>query len=114
MMNTPFRHFLVFASLAFVAGIVISGCCSSTTFTPPPPTNFTPKSGSTDTYHKHEIDSSAAQGKTTGDSTIVAVVVSSGTSFRGKSNVVTVYDDYDTLRYSIESNGDVSVFKPNF
>src|SRR5689334_28811 len=105
MTNTPFRHFLVFASLAFVAAIVISGCSSSTTSTPPLPTNVTPKSGSTYTYHKHEVDSSAAQGKTAGDSTIVAVVISSGTTFAGKSNVVTVYDDYDTLRYSIESNG---------
>ena len=112
MIHKAFKHSLLFLSLAVFAAVTISGCSSSTT--PPPNTNVTPKTGSTYTYQKHEVDSSKAQGRTTSDSIIIAKVFSSGTTFEGKSNVVALYDDFDTLRFVIEANNDISVYKASF
>jgi hypothetical protein len=110
------KKFIVL-SLASFAVFLISGCSNSTTTTPPTPTtqtNVTPKAGSTYTYAKHEKDSASGKSSVTTDSIIVATVVSSGQKYQGKDSVVTVYDDYDTLRYHIESNNDVSVYRANF
>ncbi len=103
------------AFLALVACTMISSC-SSTTTTPPTTTQskVTPKAGSTFTYTKHEKDSSSGKPAVTSDSIVVATVVSSGIFYHGKDSVVTLYDDFDTLRYRVESNNDVSVYKPTF
>jgi hypothetical protein len=76
-------------------------------------TKVTPKTGSSYNYNRHEIDSTSS-GKTTGDTAVSAVVISSDTTFAGKSHVVVLIDDYDTVRYTYESNGDVSFYRAGF
>lgn len=78
-------------------------------------TIVTPKAGSTYTYTRHQRDSTSGQAPQTKDDTVVATVVSSGTSFEGKSNVITLVEaGGDTIRYVMESNGDVSVYNQTF
>jgi len=113
MIYKTLKHSLLLAVLAILAAGFISGCSSSSTSQPGTNTTVTPKTGSTYTYNKHEADSSQT-GVTSGDTLMTATVISSGTSYAGKDNVVTIYDDFDTLRYSIESNGDISFYRANF
>src|SRR5438128_1802525 len=107
-----FTRLFTLAIVAFFGAIMISGCKSDSTGTTTP-TNVTPKSGSSYTYTKHEKDSTSGQTPVTSDSTIVAIVVASG-SYEGKANVVTLYDDFDTLHYQIENNNDVSIYLKQF
>jgi hypothetical protein len=109
-------RFLSALLLSAFAGIMISGCSNTT---PPPinntPANVTPKDSSTYIYNRHEVDSTSGKPATSPQDTLItAVVVSSGKSFQGKNNVVTVYDDFDTLRYSVESNNDISFYRASF
>ena len=102
-----------FIALAFVATL-ISGCKSDST-TSTDSGAVTPKPGSSYTYAQHYKDSTNT-GVTENDSIIIATVVSSGLTYQGKSNVITLHDGNgtDTLRYVMESNGDVSVYRANF
>jgi hypothetical protein len=110
-----FRHIFSFIVIALSSSALIYGCSSTNSGTTPPTTNttVTPKAGTTYTYNKHEIDSSST-GKTSGDTVVNARVISSDTTFAGKSHVVVLYDDFDTMRYVIESNGDVSFYRASF
>lgn len=103
------------AFIAFVfVGSLISGCKSDST-TSTDSGAVTPKAGSSYTYAQHYKDSTNT-GVTENDSIIIATVISSGLTFQGKSNVITLHDGNgaDTLRYVMESNGDVSVYRANF
>ncbi len=102
-------------TLAIVAGsaMFFNGCSDTTTSTTSGP--VTPKTGSSYTYSQHYKDSTNT-GVTENDSTIVATVISSGLTYQGKDNVITLHDGNgaDTLRYVMEANGDVSVYRANF
>ncbi|MEP7234939.1 MAG: hypothetical protein ABI778_06555 [Ignavibacteriota bacterium] len=105
---------LVALSLTLLGGIGLTSCSTTTTNPPAGNTNVTPKAGTTYTYQKHQTDSSGTTGKTSTDSTIIATVISSGTTFQGKIDVLTLYDDFDTVRFVVEPNGDISVYRPTF
>ncbi len=102
-----------FIAFAF-ASAFLSGC-KSDTVTATDSGAVTPKAGSSYTYNQHYKDSTNT-GITENDSIIVATVISSGLTFEGKNNVITLHDGNgaDTLRYVMESNGDVSVYRANF
>ncbi len=104
-------------NLAFVFSIVtffISGCKYDPSSGGTTNTSVTPKPGTTYTYSKHEKDSVSGQQPTTTDSTIIATVIASDTTYQGKSKVIFLYDDFDTLHYIMESDNDVSVYLKEF
>lgn len=110
-----FKRFTFGALVASFAAIIISGCGSTTTIDPPVTnTIVTPKAGTTYTYAKHERDSTSGSASTSYDTTIVAKVDSSNITFDGKSGVVKLLDDVDTLRYVLETSGDVSIYLKQF
>jgi hypothetical protein len=104
----------LFILTVFSSSIFFGGCSKDDTTTPPANQTVTPKSGTSYTYAKHEKDSTSGQSPMVTDSTIIATVISGGTTFEGKSNVVTLYDDFDTLRYQIESSNDISIYRSTF
>ncbi len=98
---------LMFVVTSFVA------CESETDSDGIPSTTVTPKAGTTYTYAKQERDSVSGGSPTTTDSIVIATVLSSGTTFEGKSNVISLVDNSDTMRYVMEANGDVSIYRKN-
>ncbi len=104
-------------TLSLFATLLLSVCLFSCKYSADsggtPETTVTPKKGSTYTYNKHEVDSSTS-GKTTGDTAVTAIVLASDTTFAGKSHVVILYDNFDTMRYVVESNGDISFYRDGF
>lgn len=102
----------LFSALIITMFVVTSfvACESETDSDGTPSTTVTPKAGTTYTYAKQQRDSVSGESPTTTDSIVVATVISSGTTFEGKSNVISLDDDGDTLRYVMESNGDVSIY----
>lgn len=68
-----------------------------------------PGAGSRFTYL---VDSVDGEGKIVGghQSTLLNLIVSTGTSYQGKNNVFVVQDGSDQYRYQRESNGDLSRF----
>lgn len=111
----PFKHLVFVAMLASIASVVVSGCSSSSTTPPETKTIVTPKSGTTYTYAKHHRDSTSGMAPNTPpDTTIIAIVDSSNITFDGKSGVVKLLDEADTLRYILETSGDVSIYLKTF
>jgi hypothetical protein len=104
----------IFILSVFTCSMFLNSCSKDDTTAPATNTTVTPKAGSSYTYSKHESDSTSGQPAVSTDSTIIALVISGGTSYQGKSNVVTLYDDFDTLRYQIESSNDVSIYRSTF
>ncbi len=94
--------------VAIASGAIFNGCSDSST-TPPKSEQVIPKTGSTYTYNQHLHDSTAT-GVTDNDSVKMAMIVSSGQSFMGRTNVMTAVENGDTTIYSIESNGDVYLY----
>ena len=103
----------LFSALLMVLFVVTSfvACESGTDDPGTTPTAVTPKAGTSYTYAKQQRDSVSGEAPTTKDSLVIATVISSGTTFEGKSNVISLDDDGDTMRYVMESNGDVSIYR---
>ena len=104
------KYFVV--SLLLTSGAAFFGCSSSSQPSTPAGSSIViPKAGSTYTYSRHERDSTIGKKPTTTDSVVVATVISSGMPFEGKNNVITIDDDFDTLRYVFESSNDITIYR---
>jgi len=100
--------------IALIFSVAMIGCSDSGTTTTNNNTPVTPKAGSSYTYKKHTADSTSGGSMVTTDSQVVALIVSSGLAAHNHDNVITSYDDWDTVQYAIESNGDVSLYVDKF
>src|SRR5687767_540655 len=103
-------HLFSYAIILMLLVTSFVACESETDSDGTPSTAVTPKTGTTYTYAKQERDSVSGESPTTTDSIVVATVISSATTFEGKSNVISLDDDGDTMHYVMETNGDVSVY----
>jgi hypothetical protein len=113
MKRNPSMKTIAGFCVALLFSVVMIGCSDSgTTTTETKP--VTPKAGSSYTYQKHTADSTSGGSMMTTDSQVVATIVSSGLTVHGHDNVITSYDNWDTVYYAIESNGDVSLYVDKF
>jgi hypothetical protein len=111
------RNLFVSLSIALILTISAIGCSDSGTTTENKP--VTPKAGTTYTYTQHRSDTTNSVPFNPTDSERTALVLLSGSSFGGKTNVIIQWEDTtaqnnDTMRYVIESNGDISIYNPSF
>ena len=94
--------------LALLSLLLLAACGDDSVTSSEPGATVSPKAGSSYTYMKVRTDSNSV--KVPGwDTTYAQSVISTGNSYRGKSNLVMFRDDSTDLFVSYESNGDYAM-----